>query len=81
MSVQKLIASLCYIVCVLSILNKTYLIWLDLIEMFCECDFVIVMIIVLNVYVFHSYWSLNKYKPENLAMFSPLLHEYWLILV
>ena len=27
MSVQKLIASLCYIVCVLATLNKAYLIW------------------------------------------------------
>ena len=31
MSVQKLIASLYYIVCVLPTLNKTYLIWFDLI--------------------------------------------------
>jgi hypothetical protein len=30
MSVEKLIASLCYIVCVLPTLNKTYLIWFDL---------------------------------------------------
>jgi hypothetical protein len=29
MSVQKLIASLCYIVCVLPTLNKTYLIWFE----------------------------------------------------
>ena len=31
MSVQKLIASLCYIVCVLPTLNKTYLIWFEFI--------------------------------------------------
>jgi hypothetical protein len=30
MSVQKFIASLCYIVCVLLTLDKTYLIWFDL---------------------------------------------------
>ena len=29
MSFQKLIASLCYIVCVLPTLNKTYLIWFE----------------------------------------------------
>jgi hypothetical protein len=32
MSVQKLIASLCYIVCVLPTLKKTYLIWFDLVR-------------------------------------------------
>ena len=29
MSVQKFIASLCYVVCVLPTLSKTYLIWFD----------------------------------------------------